>query len=180
MVVGPVAQQNLDGYGAPVIPWPRVLECLQAGWSQRGGSGGPGRHTCWLATTNRDGSPHVTALGARWIDGSLYFNAGPATRKAINLAATPTCALTLSTEKFDLVVEGEARRVSDREEIDRIGAVYAALGWSTLARDGGLALVGDFSAPSAGKPPWDVYALRPKTIVAVGCVEPFGATRWRF
>ena len=30
--------------------------------------GGPDRHTSWLATINRDGSPHVTGVGALWFD----------------------------------------------------------------------------------------------------------------
>ena len=37
----------------------------------------------------------------------------------------------------------------------------------------------EYSAPSAGPPPWDVYEITPTTIFAVATREPHGATRWR-
>jgi hypothetical protein len=40
--------------------------------------------------------------------------------------------------------------------------------------------VAEYSAPSAGPPPWDVYEVTPATVFAVGTVEPYGATRWNF
>ncbi len=45
-------------------------------------------------------------------------------------------------------------------------------------RDG--ALYAEFSAPSAGPPPWDVDEVTPATVFALGTAEPYGATRWRF
>jgi len=60
----PKAEQNLDGYGAPQIPWPKVRERFEKDLSQDPESGGPGRHTCWLATVRPDGRPHVMPLGA--------------------------------------------------------------------------------------------------------------------
>src|SRR5215217_3850607 len=78
----PTAAQNLDGYGAPLMPWTKVRERLDAGLSQAPGTGGPDRHTCWLATVRPDGRPHVMPLGVLWVDGAFYFNAGAATRKA--------------------------------------------------------------------------------------------------
>ena len=36
----------------------------------------------------------------------------------------------------------------------------------------------DYSAPTAGPPPWDLWAMTPTTAIGVG-VDP-GATRWRF
>ena len=52
-------------------------------------------HTHWLATTRPDGAPHVMPVGAVWLDGAFYFTAGPATRKAKNLAHNPRCAIAL-------------------------------------------------------------------------------------
>ena len=46
--------------------------------------------------------------------------------------------------------------------------------------DSGAALTAEFSAPSAGPPPWHVYRLTPRTATALSTVEPGGATRWRF
>jgi nitroimidazol reductase NimA-like FMN-containing flavoprotein (pyridoxamine 5'-phosphate oxidase superfamily) len=177
-VTEPTAERNLDGYGAPPIPWTTVRERLEEGLTQAPGSGGPGRHTCWLATVRRDGGPHVMPLGVLWVDGAFYFNAGATTRKARNLAHDPRCVITVATHGFDLVVEGEAARVTDDARLQRIAEVYAAEGWQPTVRDG--ALYAEFSAPSAGPPPWDVYEMRPTTVFALGTAEPYGATRWRF
>jgi hypothetical protein len=178
MAVNQPAVRNLDGYGAPLIPWARVRERLDKGFTQAPGSGGPDRHTCWLATVRPDGRPHVMPLGALWVDGAFYFNSGATTRKAINLAANPHCVIAVATHEFDLVVEGDAVKVTDEAKLQRIADVYAAEGWSPTVRDG--ALYAEFSAPAAGPPPWDVYEVRPATVYGLGTAEPYGATRFRF
>lgn len=174
----PMAERNLDGYGAPPIPWARVRERLEEGLTQGPGSGGPARHTCWLATVRPDGRPHVMPLGVLWVDGALYFNAGATTRKARNLAHDPHCVITVATDAFDLVVEGEAVKVTDEAKLQRIAEVYTSQGWQPTVRDGGLHA--EYSAPSAGPPPWHVYEVTPETVFALGTAEPYGATRWRF
>ncbi len=174
----PLSERNLDGYDAPPIAWARVRERLDQGVTQPPGTGGPDRHTYWLATTNPDGSPHVMPLGVFWVDGAFYFNAGPGTRKARNLANDPRCVITVATHPFDLVVEGEAVKVTDDAELRRIADVFAAEGWESTVRDG--ALYAEFSAPSAGPPPWHVYEVTPTTVFALGTAEPYGATRFRF
>ena len=174
----PVTERNLDGYGAPLIPWARVHERLEADLSQTPGSGGPDRHTCWLATVRPDGRPHVMPVGAIWLDGAFYFTSGAATRKGQNLAHDPRCVITVATHEFDLVVEGEAVKVADEATLRRVAAAYAAQGWQPTVRDG--AFYAEYSAPSAGPPPWDVYQVTPATVFALGTAEPYGATRWRF
>jgi PPOX class probable F420-dependent enzyme len=181
MASEPTAERNLDGYDAPVIPWTRVRDLLAHGLAQitQGpGSGGPGRHTSWLATVRADGRPHVMPLGVLWMDGAASFTAGPTTQKARNLARDPRCTLTVATEPFDLVVEGEAVRLTDQAALERVAAEYAKGGWPASVRDG--ALDAEYSAPSAGPPPWHVYRVTPTTIYALGTAEPYGATRWRF
>lgn len=174
----PVTEKNLDGYSAPLIEWSRVLKHLEEGFAQGPESGGPNRHTCWLATVHPDGKPHVMPLGALWIDGAFYFTAGPGTRKAKNLAQNPNCVITVATHDFDLVFEGKAVIVRDEAKLQRIADEYAAEGWSPEVRD--EAFYAEFSAPSAGPPPWDVYEMVPTTVFALGTAEPFGATRWQF
>lgn len=174
----PVAERNLDGYGAPPIPWTRALQRLEEGISQTPGSGGPARHTCWLATVNPDGRPHVMPLGVLWVGGALFFNSGPATRKGKNLTRDPHCVITVATHDFDLVVEGEAVKVTDEAKLRRVAEGYASLGWPASVRDG--ALEAEYSAPSAGPPPWDVYEVTPTTVYGLGTAELHGATRWRF
>lgn len=173
----PTAEQNLDGYGAPPIRWSRVRERLEEALTQAPGTGGPDRHTWWLATVRPDGRPHAMPLGVLWVDDALYFNAGAGTRKAKNLAENPHCVLTVATKGFDLIVEGEAVKVSDEATLQRIAKAYTAEGWTPTVRDG--ALYAEYSAPSAGPPPWHVYEMTPATVFALGTAEPYGATRWR-
>ncbi len=177
----PTGERNLDGYDAPLIPWEKVRGLLDEGLAQitqAPDSGGPNRHTHWLATVRPDGRPHVMPLGVVWVDGVAYFNAGPQTQKARNLARDPRCVLTVATQPFDLVVEGEAVQVTDDATLRRIAAAYAEAGWPPTVRDG--ALYAEFSAPAAGRPPWHVYRVTPTTVYALGTAEPYGATRWRF
>jgi hypothetical protein len=174
----PVAERNLDGYGAPLIPWAKVRQRLEEVLTQSPGSGGPDRHTWWLATVRPDGRPHVMPVGVWWVDGACYFTAGPATRKARNLAHNPHCVMTVATHDFDVVVEGQAARVTDEATLRRVAEVAAAEDWPVTVRDG--ALYGEYSAPSAGPPPWEVYEVTPATVFGLGTAPPFGATRWRF
>ncbi|MGH2541237.1 MAG: pyridoxamine 5'-phosphate oxidase family protein, partial [Ardenticatenaceae bacterium] len=155
-----------------------VRQRLEEGLTQSPGSGGPGRYTCWLATVRPDGRPHVMPLGVLWVDDAFYFSAGPTTRKAKNLARNPHCVITVATHDFDLVIEGEATKVSDEAMLQRIADVYASSGWHPTVRDG--ALYAEYSAPSAGPPPWEVYEVTPTTVFGLGTAEPYGATRWRF
>jgi len=77
-------------------------------------------------------------------------------------------------------VEGEATLVTDPATVADLAARWAAEGWPARPDDTGLALTAEFSAPSAGPPPWHVYRLAPRTATALGTVDPGGATRWRF
>jgi hypothetical protein len=169
-----------DIYGLPLLDWARVESRLDQGVTQAPETGGPNRHTCWLATINRDGSPHVTGVGALWVDGAFWFETGERTRKGTNLARDPRCTLSLATREFDLVVEGEAHKVTDPSTVAAMAARWDADGWPARVDETGLALTADYSAPSAGRPPWSVYRLTPDRATALGTVEPGGATRWRF
>jgi hypothetical protein len=169
-----------DIYGLPLVDWARITGRLEEGLTQAPETGGPNRHTCWLATINVDGSPHVTGVGALWVDDAFWFETGERTRKGKNLARDPRCTLSVATQEFDLVVEGEARRVTDPPTVAAMAAQWAAGGWPCRVDDTGQALTADFSAPSAGSPPWFVYRLTPRAATALSTVEPGGATRWRF
>lgn len=167
-------------YDLPLVDWTPIVTRLEQGLSQAPGTGGPGRHTCWLATINADGSPHVTGVGALWVDGSFWFETGERSRKGRNLARDPRCTLSVATEEFDLIVEGEATQVRDRDTVAAMAARWAAHGWPARVDETGEALTAEYSAPSAGPPPWFVYRLTPRAATALSIVEPGGATRWRF
>jgi pyridoxine/pyridoxamine 5'-phosphate oxidase len=169
-----------DLYGTPLLDWTQITARLERGVTQAPDTGGPNRHTCWLATIDRDGSPHVTGIGAIWVDGAFWFETGEHTRKGRNVARDPRCTLSMATHEFDLVVEGEASKVTDPARVAALAARWAAEGWPCRVDDSGVALTADFSAPSAGPPPWSVYRITPRTATAVSTVEPGGATRWRF
>jgi hypothetical protein len=66
----PVDERNLDGYKAPLIQWGRVRASLEEGLAhQAPETGGPDRHTPWLATVNPDGTPHVMPVGVMlWVN----------------------------------------------------------------------------------------------------------------
>ncbi|RDI52647.1 pyridoxamine 5'-phosphate oxidase family protein [Nocardia mexicana] len=167
-------------YDQQAMSWDEVRARLDAGFPQEPGGGGPDRHTCWLTTLNSDGSPHVTGVGALWVDGTFWFETGRRTRKGRNLAHDPRCALSLATREFDLVVEGTADIVTDPATVAKMAAHWAAGGWPARVDESGQALTAEFSAQSAGKPPWHVYRITPRSVTALATVDPFGATRWRF
>jgi PPOX class probable F420-dependent enzyme len=169
-----------DLYDLPLLDWERVDEHLARGLTQAPGSGGPDRHTCWLATIDPDGRPHLTGVGALWVDGSFWFESGVGTRKSRNLARDSRCSLSVATDDFDLVVEGDARRVSDPATVAAMAERWRAAGWPAEVDPTGTALTAEYSAPSAGPPPWFVYRITARRATALLTVPPGGATRWRF
>ena len=174
------ARNLADLYGSPLLDWSRIEARLAQGLTQAPGTGGPDRHTCWLATINPDGTPHVTGIGALWHDGSFWFETGRSTRKGRNVARDPRCTLSVAADAFDLVVEGEAREMTDPAIVAELASRWADAGWPCRVDATGHALTADFSAPSAGPPPWFVYRINARAATALGTVEPGGATRWQF
>jgi hypothetical protein len=79
---------------------------------------------------------------------------------------------------IDLVLEGEAHRVTDSSTLERVAAVYHTGGWPASVE--GDALTAPYSAPSAGPAPWHLYRLTLHTAIGVASAEPHGATRWDF
>src|SRR6202049_3946779 len=93
--------------GLPPVNWENVVEKLDAGSPPA-----PDAHnarTTWLSTVNEDGSPHVTAVGALWLDGSFWFQTGSGTRKYRNVERDRRCSIAVSIRDADVVAEGEAR-----------------------------------------------------------------------
>jgi hypothetical protein len=166
-------------YHLPTLEWQVVVDRLDAGFTQAPGTGGPDRHTCWLATIDADGRPHVTGIGATWHDGTFWFETGKTTRKGRNLARDPRCTLTLALREFDLVVDGAAHLVTDPATVAELARLWAE-DWPCEVDEGGTALTAPFSAPSAGPPPWHVYRINASGATALQTVEPGGATRWTF
>jgi hypothetical protein len=111
-------------------------------------------------------------------DGDLYFTSGLAARKARNLAVNSACTLSVRLEGIDLILEGEASRITDQPTLEQAAQLYREGGWPAEVQ--GEAFAAPFSAPSAGPPPWQLYRFTFHTAFGVATAEPYGATRWRF
>ncbi|MFN8592585.1 MAG: pyridoxamine 5'-phosphate oxidase family protein [Thermomicrobiales bacterium] len=170
----PIETTNLDIYGNPALPWSRARNLLSTSLQ----AGAPEESHCFLGTVRPDGRPHAAGVGAHWYDGDLYIVSGPETRKSRNLAANPAGTIAVALKGLDLVLEGDAVRVTDRETLETLAARYRAWGWPTTVE--GDALTAPYSAPSAGPPPWHLYRFTFHTAFGVAGEEPHGATRWRF
>jgi hypothetical protein len=164
--------------GLPPVDWASIAAKLDAGSSPD-----PEAHnarTKWLTTINEDGSPHVTAVGALWLDGAVWFQTGPGTRKGRNVARDPRCALALSIRGADVVVEGDAARVTESALVARVAQAWADDGWPAEPHESGSGITAPFNAPSQGPPPWNVYRIAPRSATVVLGTEPGGLTRFRF
>ena len=162
----PVAESN-GGFSEPdagPVPWSDVAAVLTAA------------EMFWLSTVRRDGRPHVTPLPAVWDDGRLHFCVGDREQKAVNLRHNPNCVLTTGTNRLraglDVIVEGEAVRVSDRPRLVELAALWKAkLDWDYRVGD---ATFGDEAGRTAL-----VFAVRPVKVLSFG-KAPYTQTRYRF
>jgi hypothetical protein len=136
--------------------------------------------TTWLATLNEDGSPHVTAVGALWLDGAFWFQTGTATRKGRNVARDPRCSVAVSVDGADIVIEGAAARVTEPGALARVAKAWADQGWPAEPDESGQGITAPFNAPSQGPPPWNVYRIEPRSAIVTLTAEPGGLTRFRF
>jgi nitroimidazol reductase NimA-like FMN-containing flavoprotein (pyridoxamine 5'-phosphate oxidase superfamily) len=129
----------------------------------------------WLATVSRDGRPHVRPILGLWLDGTFHFVIAETSRKGRNLAGDPRCSLAASSTvlpSLDVIVEGDADKVSDEAEVQRVVDEYAStMDWPLEVRDGG---VFGPNAPTAGPPPYAVFKLTPKTIFGLPGVAGMG------
>jgi hypothetical protein len=167
----PIETTNLDRYGNKPLSWSRALQRLETDLPKMG-------TTSFLATIRPEGRPHSAGVGAMWLDDGLYFTSGPGTRKSRNLVANPACTISIKLEGLDLVLDGEATRVTDGATLEKVASLYHGGGWP--AEVDGDALTAPFSAPSAGPAPWHLYRFTFGTAIGVATAEPHGATRWRF
>lgn len=164
--------------GLPPVEWDSVVEKLDAWAPPRADS--PNSRATWLSTVNDDGSAHVTAVGALWVDGTFWFQTSAGTRKARNVARDPRCSIATSIRDADVVVEGEAARVTEPSAVARLAKAWADQGWPAEPDESGTGITAPFNAPSQGPPPWDVYRIEPRSVTVVLSAEPGGLTRFRF
>jgi Pyridoxamine 5'-phosphate oxidase len=162
--------------GLPPVDWAVVVEKLET----RSAKGAVSAGSTWLCTVNPDGSPHVTAVGALWVDDAFWFQTGSGTRKGRNVARDPRCSIAVSTVGADIVVEGDAARVTEPDALARLAKAWADQGWPAEPDESGAGLTAPFNAPSQGPPPWNVYRIAPRSATVVLSTEPGGLTRFGF
>jgi nitroimidazol reductase NimA-like FMN-containing flavoprotein (pyridoxamine 5'-phosphate oxidase superfamily) len=134
----------------------------------------------WLSTVRPDGRPHVTPLLGIWLEGALYFCTGPDERKAKNLEQNQQCILTTGSndlDGLDLVIEGEAAKVSADSELGTVADTYESkYGPRLTAPEGTWFGLGD--AIRNGEVL--VYRVAPSTAWGFGKGRVFSQTRWTF
>ena len=164
--------------GLPPVDWTAVVGKLDSGSAPAPDANNS--RTTWLATVNEDGSPHVTAVGAVWLDGTFWFQTGRGTRKGRNVERDGRCSISVSIRDADVVVEGVAARVTDPGVVARIAKAWADQGWPAEPDQSGSGITAPFNAPSQGPPPWNVYRIEPHSATVVLGTEPGGLTRFKF
>jgi nitroimidazol reductase NimA-like FMN-containing flavoprotein (pyridoxamine 5'-phosphate oxidase superfamily) len=134
----------------------------------------------WLTTVRPEGRPHVTPLLGIWFDAALYFCTGPSERKAKNLAENAHCVLTTGCnglDGLDVVVEGDAAKVSNPTELASVADTYESkYGRHFTAPEGTWFGLGDAIRRSEVL----LYRVDPSTAFGFGKGTPYSQTRWSF
>jgi PPOX class probable F420-dependent enzyme len=70
-------------------------------------------HDYWLASSRPDGRPHLMPVWGVWDGAAVFFSSANGSRKAQNLRARPRCSLATDDAYRPVVLEGDARVVTD-------------------------------------------------------------------
>jgi pyridoxine/pyridoxamine 5'-phosphate oxidase len=148
----------MPGYGVPasrkgLLPWK---------WAERRLIQS---HNYWLITTRPDGAPHAMPIWGVWVNSVFVFSTGRESRKAKNLAANPRCVVCNEVSKEAVIVQGEAKEVTDQKQIKEFGRPYQRK-YKPWKLD-----------PSLGP----IFLVRPRTVFAM-YEKKFAdaATKWEF
>lgn len=134
----------------------------------------------WLTTVRADGRPHVTPVVAVWCEDAVWFATGEGEQKFVNLRTNQHVVLTTGCNRWDqgldVVVEGDAVRVTDDTVLGRVAEAFAARWdgrWQYAASGGCLRDTGGHGEALA-------YRVSPARVFAHAKGDPFGATTHRF
>jgi nitroimidazol reductase NimA-like FMN-containing flavoprotein (pyridoxamine 5'-phosphate oxidase superfamily) len=155
-----VSRPLIPGYGVPesnegLLPWEHVTSRLAAA------------KNVWVSTVDTSGQPHAVPVWAVWIDGTLYFSAGP--RSARNIAANPKVNVHLEDGSDVVILEGSA------------SVIQGPAPELSKAMDDAFAAKYDYRPSSEGTESVGegFFALRPRVVYA-WTAFPTDATRWQF
>lgn len=133
----------------------------------------------WLATVRPDGRPHVTPLIAVWHESAFYSCTGAREQKAKNLEQNTHCTVTTGCNTYnqglDIILEGDATRVTDEPLLQRIASAYEAKYGSVWHWD-----VRDSAFHGSEGNVALLFAIKPVKGFGFAKGGPFGQTRWRF
>jgi hypothetical protein len=138
------------------------------------------RMVYWLSTVRRDHRPHVTSIVAVWFDDTLCFTTGESEQKARNLEANQAIVITTGSHELegaDVVLEGDARRITDPDRLRRLAKAYIDKygdTWRFAVRGGRLEL------EEGGSGEVLAFAIVKRKGFGFAKGEHFGQTRWRF
>jgi hypothetical protein len=146
-------------------PWPDVARVLEQA------------ELYWLTTVRADGRPHVTPLIGVAENEVVHFCTGLREQKARNLEHHREVALTTGNNTWaqglDVVVEGTAVRVGDRDALQRLADAYEAKYGSVWHLDVGDGVFGTGEDAAA------VFRIEPAKVLAFA-KEPHAQTTYRF
>ena len=162
-------------YGEPEMAWSRAVEAL--------GQGSVGAEVpVFLGTVGSDGRPHSAGVGVVVHETDVFFTSGAKAYKSKHLERDPRVTLSMRLDGIDLVFEGTAARVEDRQTLEMVARLYADGGWpaQATAEPDAPAITAPYSAQSAGPGPWSLYRLTVEKAIGLGLRPPHGASRWVF
>jgi PPOX class probable F420-dependent enzyme len=118
------ADPRFGAADVPPAPWSDVEQVLRT------------QQMACLSTVRADGRPHVTPLVFAWVPGSsgrwpgrLFVHTGEGEQKTVNLDANPAVVLAVAQPGWeaglDVVVEGNARRAGDLDDVRLFAAALA-------------------------------------------------------
>lgn len=98
------ARPYAPGYGIPgstnnLLSWDQVMERLAAA------------RNYWVDTADRAGHVHATPIWGGVVDGTLYVEGGPGTRRGRNIAENPNVVVHLESGDDVVIVEGTAEQI---------------------------------------------------------------------
>lgn len=165
--------------GKDTQPFDDHAQIPAADWEVVEGELRKGSSTFWLATVSREGAPHVRPVFAAWTGASFVVASKRDAVKSRDLRADGRCTVTTDIGFLHVVVQGQARRVTDGERLQVASrAMQEVFGWPTEVV--GEELDADYGAPTSGGPPFEVFEIRPQTAFGFPTRDDVEPTRWAF
>jgi general stress protein 26 len=162
----PRLDERFSAPGAPATPWDETERALAEA------------ELYWLTTVRKDGRPHVTPLVGVLHDGAMHFCTGVGEQKARNLDHSDRVALTTGMNTWarglDVVVEGNAVRVTDDDALRRAADAYLAKygdAWRFEVVDGAFR--------HGSEDPAALFRIEPSKVLAFA-KDPHAQTTYRF